>query len=142
MKIVAKIAWFACFSIANISAAQTIKEDDLSSKDAKRLTTDDIRAAHADKTIIQYNVMSGLRVPIWYSADGTRYFRGGNRTFTGEWSAREDKRCEETVAGPVVCMTLYRLGDELIVCDPREAPDCRWRITRSTEGDIEKLAKP
>jgi hypothetical protein len=43
------------------------------------------------------------------------------------------------MAGPIVCMSLYRRGDEILACDPRDAPDCRWRIERSVEGDAERL---
>lgn len=134
-------AVLSCCALANAASAQVVTEESLIAGGAQRLTTDEIRALHADRTVFHHNVASGLRVAIWYAGDGTRAFRGGNRTFTGEWTARDNQRCEETVAGPVVCMSFYRRGDELIVCDPREIPDCRWRITRSVEGDVEKLAR-
>ena len=137
----AAMAVLLCGGLASASWAQGVKEDELLAGGARRLTTDEIRVLHADRTVFHHNVVSGARLPIWYAADGTRAFRGGNRTFSGEWVARDNQRCEETVAGPVVCMNFYRRGDELIICDPREAPDCRWRITRSAEGDVEKLAR-
>jgi hypothetical protein len=141
MRLLAALAVLASLLLASTASAQVPKEDEVRASGAKRLTTDEIRALHADRTVYHHNVANGLRMPMWYSADGTRSFRAGNRTFTGEWGAREDKRCDETIAGPVVCLTFYQRGDEWIVCDPREAPDCRWRITRSVEGDVEKLAK-
>ncbi len=126
---------------ASEASAQAPRQDQLQSSGAKRLTGDEIRALHADRTVYHLNLVSGLRVPMWYAADGNRALRAGNRVFTGEWAVRDDQRCEETTAGPVVCMTIYQRGDEWIVCDPREAPDCRWRITRAVEGDVEKLAR-
>lgn len=138
-RLAAALAALFALCLASTASAQAPKEDEVRASGAKRLTTDEVRALHADRTVYHQNVVNGLRVPMWYSADGTRSFRAGNRKFTGEWVARDDKRCEETIAGPAVCMTFYQRGDEWIVCDPREAPDCRWRITRSVEGDVEKL---
>jgi hypothetical protein len=127
------VAW------APVATAQASTEQDLKAGGAKQLTTEEIRVLHADHTVYHRNVVSGNRVAIWYSADGTRSLRAGGRQVTGEWSAKDDRRCEETIAGPIVCMSLYRRGDEVLVCDPREAPDCRWRIERSVEGDAERL---
>ena len=141
MRLLVTALMYCGFGLVTLaSSAQSFKESELRDGDAKLLTSEEIRSLHADRTVFLHNVVSGQRVPIWFGADGIRAFRAGNRVFTGEWGARENKRCEETVVGPVVCMTIYRRGDELLICDPREAPDCRWRITRSAEGDIEKLA--
>jgi hypothetical protein len=123
------------------AAAPAPKEEDLQASGAKRLATEQIRALHSGRTVYHVNLVSGFRVAIWYSADGTRSFRSGGRQYSGEWGARDDKRCEETTAGPIVCMSFYQRGDDVSVCDPREAPECRWRIERSVEGDAEGLGK-
>lgn len=115
------------------------KESELQSAQAKRLSNDEIRALHTGRTVYHLNVTTGFRIPIWYADDGTRSYRAGQRLFRGEWAARNDSRCEETGAGPVVCMTIYQQGDEWVACDPREAPECRWRIEKSTPGDVEQL---
>jgi hypothetical protein len=128
------------FSMATAIAGPP-KESELQSTQAKRLTTDEIHALHAGRTVYHLNVITGVRVPIWYANDGTRSYRAGQRQFKGEWAARNDSRCEETGAGPVVCMTVYQQGDEWVACDPREAPECRWRIEKSVPGDAERLGK-
>lgn len=129
------------FASMPAAAAPAPKEEDLQASGAKRLVTEQIRALHSGRTVYHVNLVSGARVAIWFSADGTRSFRTGGRQYTGEWGARDDKRCEETIAGPIVCMSFYQRGDDVLVCDPREVPDCRWRIERSVEGDAERLGK-
>lgn len=121
-------------------AAQAPREDAVAQQ-ARRLTTDEIRTLHAGHTLLHENVVNGAKVPIWFDADGTRHFRAGNRHFTGAWTARDDKRCEETIAGPVVCMTIYQRGNDLVYCDPREAPECRWVVSRRQAGDTENLGR-
>lgn len=130
------LAWYL---FPGISFSQVPKEEELRASGAKRLTTEEIRALHSDRTVYHHNIVTDLRLPMWYAAKGTRSLRPMNRSFTGDWIARDDLRCEETLGGPVVCMTIYQRGDEWILCDPRETPECRWRITRSTEGDVERL---
>jgi hypothetical protein len=123
-----------------VCAAQAPSEEAVAQQ-ARRLSSDEIRGIHAGHTLLHENIVSGLKVAIWFAPDGTRYFRTGNRQFTGAWVARDDKRCEETVAGPVVCMTVYQRGNDLVYCDPREAPECRWVVTRRQAGDTENLGR-
>jgi hypothetical protein len=126
--------------LPSVGLSQTPKEEDLRASGAKRLTTDEVGALHSNRTVYHHNIVSGLRLPMWYAADGTRSLRVGNRNFSGAWTARDNGRCEETVGGPVVCMAIYKSGEEWVLCDPREAPECRWRITRSVDGDVERLS--
>ncbi len=116
-------------------------ESELQSGGAKRLTSDEIRVLHADRTVYHTNIVAGKSIPMWYGADGVRALRASQRLFQGEWVARNDARCEETIAGPVVCMTVYQQGDAWVVCDPREAPECRWRIEKTVPGEVERLGK-
>lgn len=130
-----------CCALMRTALAAPPTESELQSGGAKRLTSDEIRALHADRTVYHTNVVAGKGTPMWYGADGMRAFRAGQRLFQGEWVARDDARCEETIAGPVVCMTVYQRGNEWAVCDPREAPECRWRIEKTVPGDVERLGK-
>lgn len=134
------IALVLLFMSALHAIAQPVNEDVLI-KEGKRLTAAEIQQLHADKTVFHENTKSGVKIPIWYAADGTRAFRAGNRLFSGGWNVKDDQRCEETIAGPVVCMLFYRRNDEVFACDPREAPDCRWILRKIVAGDTEGLGK-
>jgi hypothetical protein len=126
--------------IATLPAtAQVVAEASLKERGAA-LNTAELQAFFTGKTAYHKNLKTGQNLPIYFDPSGMRYFKvGGAKVLSTAWSIADGKRCEETTAGPEVCMTVYKAGSDVYLCDPRYAGECLWQILRVADGDPEKL---
>lgn len=119
--------------------AQAVSETSLKERGTP-LSTAELQAFFTGKTAYHKNLKTGQNLPIYFDPSGTRYFKvGGAKVLSTAWSITDGKRCEETTAGPEVCMTVYKAGSDMYLCDPRYAGECQWQIVRVADGDPEKL---
>lgn len=110
----------------------------LEASGASRLSTNDLIALHVGRTIYVTSERDGYRdLAAYYDATGMRALRIRGAIFRGPYSIADDQRCEASVLGGTVCMTVYRLADVIWMCDPRHGDQCRMRLSRTVEGNPE-----
>lgn len=135
-----RVVSFVVATVLAIPAmAQVVSEASLKERGTP-LGTAELQALFTGKTAYHKNLKTGQNLPIYFDASGMRYFKvGGTKVLSTAWSIADGKRCEETTAGPEVCMTVYKAGSDVYLCDPRYAGECLWQILRVADGDPEKL---
>jgi hypothetical protein len=74
MRDLSAVVLMLLFTSMPAAAALAPKEVDLQATGTKRLATEQIRALRSGRTVHHVNLVSGFRVAIWYSTNGTRSF--------------------------------------------------------------------
>ncbi|WP_207480808.1 hypothetical protein [Arenibaculum pallidiluteum] len=95
---------------------------ELDSKGIKPLTGDELRTLLTENTLFHINPANGVRVPLLYRADGTRYVKIRDKVLKSNWRIERDMVCEYSVVlNRDVCRTLFRSNGYNAVCEEGEA---------------------
>jgi hypothetical protein len=126
---VSRLCLLACaalaFAPAVASAQQKIAlptRQELDAKGIKPLNGDELKALLTGNTLYHINPANGVRVPLLYVADGTRYVRIRGQVLKSTWRIERDMVCEHSVVlNREVCRSLYRSPEASAVCEEGEA---------------------
>ena len=120
MKINMKPCWAALIVLAtsatNVMAGTSLK--DLQEKGLKPLTNAELFKLLPGNTLYHVNNEKGIKVPLFYVPDGTRYVRIRGQVLESKWRIDGDKVCEYSVVlKKDICRSLYRFEGGGAVCD-------------------------
>lgn len=113
---------------------------ELQTRGQKPLSGSELNKLLPGNTLYHVNHAKGVRVPLYYVPDGTRYVRIRGEVFESKWRIEGDKVCEYSVVlKRDVCRSLYRFDGGGAVCD--DGSDmCDYGLDWA-QGDPEKLAR-
>ncbi|WP_434617393.1 hypothetical protein [Azospirillum sp. B2RO_4] len=105
-----------------------ITVNSLAASAATPLSSAELTGIVVGNTLV-HKSQSGQEVIIYYRNDGYRVFKMGARRFEGPYEIKDNRRCESSTQGGLVCMAIYRAeGGQYIVCDPRDGGRCNWTM--------------
>ena len=91
-------------------------------------------------TLYHVNQAKGIKVPLYYVPDGTRYVRLRGQVIDSKWRIEGDRVCEYSVVlKKDVCRSLYKFDGGGAVCD-EGADVCDYGLDWS-QGNAEGLGK-
>lgn len=111
------VSLVAVFMSATPSLAQTpVKE--LQAKGLLPISGEALARLLPGNTLYHVNQSRGVKVPLYYVPDGTRYVRIRGDVLQSKWRIEGDKLCEYSVVlKRDVCRSLYRFEGGGAVCD-------------------------
>jgi hypothetical protein len=119
LKLAAAVAVIA--AIAGAAAAQSLKlptRKDLDAAGTRPLAAEELRSLLTGNTLYHVVPANGVKVPLLYLPDGSRYVRIRGQQTKTSWRIERDMVCEESVVlKREVCRTLYRSPAANAVCD-------------------------
>ncbi len=135
-----RVVGFVVTALLTSSVLAQVPSEIVLREKGQALNEADLTALFSGRTIVHRNLKTSQEVPIYFAANGTRYFKNSTgKPFSTPWKIGGGKRCETSTTGAEVCMSAYRVGLEVYLCDPRNEGDCVWLITRSADGDPDGL---
>lgn len=134
--LVAVLALGACQSTGNESPVTSTQAapvggpliQDLQARGLEPLDTDALKALHVGNRLRHTNLVDDLEVMIAYSENGTRKISFNGKTATTNYEIADGRRCEDSVQGGTVCVTIYEIDGQYFGCDSRSEGKCDWRI--------------
>lgn len=134
-----KIAAFVTTLWVSASMGQTPIKD-LESKGLKPLSGQELAKLLPGNTLYHINPINGIRVPLFYVPDGTRFVRIRGQLMQSNWKIEGDQLCEYSVVlKRDVCRSLYRFEGGGAVCDHGSAI-CDYGLDWA-QGNTEGLGK-
>ena len=113
---------------------------DLQDRGLQPLSGEDLAKLLPGNTLYHVNQARGIKVPLYYVPDGTRYVRLRGQVIDSKWRIEGDRVCEYSVVlKKDVCRSLYRFDGGGAVCDEGAAV-CEYGLDWSP-GNPEGLGK-
>ena len=128
----------AALWISSALAQTPIK--DLEAKGLTPLSGPDLSKLLPGNTLYHINPANGVRVPLFYVPDGTRFVRIRGQVMQSNWRIEGNRVCEYSVVlKRDVCRSLYRFEGGGAVCDDG-SPICDYGLDWA-QGNVERLGK-
>jgi hypothetical protein len=113
---------------------------DLETKGLKPLSGQELSKLLPGNTLYHINPANGVRVPLFYVPDGTRFVRIRGQVMQSNWKIEGDRVCEYSVVlKRDVCRSLYRFEGGGAVCDDGSTV-CDYGLDWA-QGNTEGLSK-
>lgn len=127
-------------SMSATSLHAQIPLGDLQARGLRPLSGEELNTLLPGNTLYHVNQAKGVKVPLYYAPDGTRYVRIRGQVLESKWRIEGDRVCEYSVVlKKDVCRSLYRFDGGGAVCD--DGSDvCDYGLDWSA-GNSEKLGK-
>lgn len=136
---IARILATATLGSLMVSASAQTPLKDLQAKGLQPLSGAELKQLLPGNTLYHVNPANGVRVPLYYVPDGTRFVRIRGQIMKSSWRIEADKVCEYSVVlQKDVCRSLFRFDGGGAVCDDG-ADVCAYGLDWAP-GNAEKLA--
>ena len=114
---------------------------ELDARGARPLSSDELRELLVGNTLYHVNPANGVKVPLHYLPDGTRYVRLRGQQIASRWRIERGLVCEDSVvARKEVCRAIYRpAAGRGVICEEGEARCSYWMDWAA--GNRETLGK-
>lgn len=127
-------------SMSATSLHAKIPLGDLQARGLRPLSGAELNTLLPGNTLYHVNQAKGVKVPLYYVPNGTRYVRIRGEIFESKWRIEGDKVCEYSVVlKKDVCRSLYRFDGGGAVCD-EGSEVCDYGLDWA-RGNPEKLAR-
>jgi hypothetical protein len=138
-----RFAWNIAAMITSLWISSAIAQTpikDLEAKGLKPLSGQELSKLLPGNTLYHINPANGVRVPLFYVPDGTRFVRLRGQIMQSNWKIEGDRVCEYSVVlKRDVCRSLYRFEGGGAVCD--DGSDiCDYGLDWA-QGNTENLGK-
>ena len=130
----------ACMMLSAMPVFSQTPVKELQAKGMQPLSGEELAKLLPGNTLYHINQAKGVKVPLYYEPDGTRYVRIRGQVLESKWRIEGDRVCEYSVVlKKDVCRSLYRFDGGGAVCD--DGSDvCDYGLDWSA-GNPEKLGK-
>lgn len=137
-KILGASAICMLLSASPLMAQTPLKE--LQARGLQPLSGEELARFLPGNTLYHVNQAKGIKVPLYYVPDGTRYVRLRGQVIDSKWRIEGDRVCEYSVVlKKDVCRSLYKFDGGGAVCD-EGADVCDYGLDWS-QGNAEGLGK-
>lgn len=130
----------ACMMLSAMPVFAQTPVKELQAKGMQPLSGEELAKLLPGNTLYHVNQAKGVKVPLYYVPDGTRYVRIRGQVLESKWRIEGDRVCEYSVVlKKDVCRSLYRFDGGGAVCDDGSGV-CDYGLDWSA-GNSEKLGK-